>query len=522
MANFVDEFNRSNYSSLGNNWFLKHKHDGSTTPSDSWKILSNGAVPKTTTSINVLAYRAGPYTAGSAVQFIWKIKPPAASGYSNNAECVFRYTATGGRGNDRLAVVLIGTTGTLQRRSWYWYESVQTQTTIATWTRTDTADYTITVDVSSADLVTVYDTNYTGAGSKAAELTSTVNAADTGFGMGSGFFDKVQINDLSVTQYAIFDGDDAHTRVKVDAQFEISDPASGDYPNAQQRMTAITVDPYIVLDGIPTDSVADLNLPTTVTSGSLTVSDTGIAPDPTSVGTGATTRWIAIAGSRLTSQWSPYVNNSGAGLYWSLASATDPVYDADFRYSSPHGILSRSALVFKGGASTYTNDYMRLAGFSGSRVASSWTFSMAMVLRSGDEAYYEIFSTDQTDGNLGAPLRLIYRHGMIYVELGSRVITHETARNESSPTIITVAVNNAQLLGRVLIQDLRRTYKEFSLKGADMAPRWKVGVFPITPISAAPHAQMDLFEVDYWNSFVTGAAMLRHNNLMSHIYGVVK
>lgn len=522
MANFLDTFNRSDYRRLGNGWALQHQREGQVPPANAFQVFKNTAGPYLPVTNYVIAYRPNPYPIGTAVQIIWTVKGVNGYGFSNVSELFFRYDARSGAKRAGLYVKINGTVGQLRQRYQASTATTATDVVLATWARSDSLNYLVTVDISAANLVTVYDDHLSSgsAGTKAAEMTITTYAGNNGIGWRTGFLDQIQLVDKSVSRYADFDASDTSTRLRADLSLDLSDPAAGNYPSARIRHASLSIDPYVVIDGLPVSVAGVTSKQTVASTGVLTASDTGLLLDPTEISPGSTVRWLARPGAVTTNQWNSY-SGGAANLYWTHTDAQDPVFDPDFIYASPHGFLSRPALIFSGGTTGYTNDYMKMAGTLPA-AGTSWTFSMVAILRSGNEHAYEIFAINAIGANNKPPINVNYRHGQIYLSLGAKVLQHEMKRNEATPTIITLTVDQTTNTGRFFVQDLSRTFRRFSTKGLNDAPRFRIGTFTETPVSLKPHAQMDLFEANFWSRSLSDAEILRHNNELSHAYGVIR
>lgn len=506
MPNFIDRFERPN-GAVGNDWKFKNKNEG--TAADPWSIAGYRAVEPA--GISTLMFRANPVAVGSnhvvRAHMVGK----------NAAEIIVRYSSTGGAGNYRWSVVVVGTSGKLVRR---WFDGTTTVELeqAAAWTRLDDTDFTIRVDITDTTLV-VYDTNFEGAEGMAASIESTTYNNATGVGLGSGHCETFEIGDIQ--SYAPTELSLAPVRATVytDVHPTFAEGDAGPLEDAVQHFATLQTEPYVIVEGIPKRGDMALIAPSGFDMGTITMSDNGEPIDPGIVNTGADHRWLPmkyLGGSIWGSNDSDVL-----GRRWVL-DHDEPYLKQDYTYQAPYGPITRPAMVFNGGG------YMQLDNFpAADGSARPMTIAVVAVLHGGAGKSYSLF---QTDRSVYVPagtdaMKMTYSHGKYQFSAGGPRATYEGKGVAAGASIIILSLNPGGVINRgyLMIQDDRRFSQSFSLRkvdvfsqalwfGAEMSYRDE-----FTPATAG---DLDVLEIDTWDRALSPAEMRRFINKVAPLYGV--
>lgn len=510
MANFIDRFERPN-GAVGNNWKFHNKHEK--TPV-AWTIEAYRAIEDTNRT--TLMGRYNPVAVGATHQLKVHLQG------KNAGEVFFRWSATGGAGNYRWAVVYNGVAGKLVRRQsdgTTEFEHVET-----TWDRHDDFDTSIRVDLTATTIV-VYDSNALAPETAVANVTSDIYANATGVGVGSGSVDTFELIDLESYTASVYDLGRFGARPYADVMLTFADADAPAEP-AVQKYAALSTESIVVLEGIPHSAETTLTPPSGMTVGTFTVSDSGSEIDPALVDTDADYRWLPQDFVANELEWRPH-NLPAGSMHWNLGTyfAGDPRKDLTYTYSGSTGLITRPAMVFNGGGFLQLDGYTAPDGTN-----SDFSIAVVAVLHGGEGPSYSLFQTDRSsyapNPDSTQALKLKYSHGLYSLEAGGPRASYERKGVASGASIIVLSLNPNGLVkrGYLMIQDTRRFSAAFNLRkietfspalffGAEMSHN--------DDFTRSVAANMDVLEIDMWDRALSPYEMRRYINQMAPLYGVV-
>lgn len=280
--------------------------------------------------------------------------------------------------------------------------------------------------------------------------------------------------------------------------------------------SAFTVDPYVIVDGIPVGDGAGARIVTRAGVDDLTQVLAPIDPDtlfpdahahwrprladldpPADGGR----RWWPIGGVHDAdhARMSLYTiaGATGAGLYGVGA----PYVDVGYTYRGAQGrTMSRPAMIFDNSTARAKIDPE--ASFD------QVTLAVTVVLHASAQQYYGIFEAQQvydpsSSSPVGEPLVLRYTHGRLDLyQDENRVLSHETNKPSAYPTILLISLDTDAGLGRMMCIDQTRTTRQFNITDMDFVSLLgSVGALG-QGIAGSPYrygADMDLLDMAIWS-----------------------
>lgn len=294
-------------------------------------------------------------------------------------------------------------------------------------------------------------------------------------------------------------------------------------PVLLERYVGFDLQDYIVDAGVAIDlpSLA-VFVETDVGLGAFSYDDQ--VPDPISIDTKADVRWLALADNYVAgSDWLPYAGD--ASIRWQTSLETSPYLDPDYSYDRFGQLVYRPAMVFDSGS------WFKLSpvGWSITEV----TIAMVAVLHGGFGGYYGIMesqvdvpaaTSDGVDDDpanqqpLPADIGLRYRHGVIEVWAGSKVVEHRTSSTQARPVILVLTLSPTG--GKLMVLDTTRSSRTFSTNNISS---FDLNIFLGRTGASADqetNAVMDVLEMNYFSRSLDFAEIEELVTSLDACYGV--
>lgn len=534
MPNFKDDFNRAG-PLFGNLWKRKPKDEawvGQDLPSF---ILQNNRM-EAPPAPRWFYFRDHPVPLDGVYEVIWTCSKDKVA-----LEGLIRYTATGGRNNERLVVRISGSQGHFAyRKGPAGITTVNASETVygEPWARIDGVDFEVRVTVVG-DSIKVYDTGRaTGnTADPVFEIDTPVMKDATGIGVGNGFVDTFEIKDFSTSPTApalrFSEGD---LEINANLMLTVGGSVTVNMPDAKQNFAGLVLPDYMAMDGIPQ------RLPTHLSYsnvdgmlGNETVDTKGLALDPLAEDTGMLYRFIPRSDDFGAGLWTPFKGAGSSGNFnmqlhrFNGASQTGGELQRylNFTYRSTYGSLVRRVINLQG------KGVLQLIGENFSFVGM--TMAMVFIPKPGPFKY-GIFSEDRSHPHLQTwsqdiDIRRSGR-GIEWVQkrtFGSRHARYGYTSRPNRPVILIFSHEASTGRSSLFIQEQSKYYRVFRYRSKpipsdDPGTYWNgwIGstMSTLSEFSEDTAMRGQILEIDLDFRFLDRGEVLELASVLSAMYGV--